>query len=79
MTRRRMRTAHRLGTGQGRISLATTSAATVDEERGIDWIAVEGGGRAGGAPPPPRAPAPKSHPPGAGAGAGGGAPGRARP
>ncbi|MFJ3205861.1 hypothetical protein [Streptomyces sp. NPDC086989] len=41
MTRRRMRTAHRLGTGQDRISLATVSAATVDEERGIDWIAVE--------------------------------------
>ncbi|MCY0922333.1 hypothetical protein OS965_29945 [Streptomyces sp. H27-G5] len=41
MTRRRLRTAHRLGTGQGRISLATTSAATADAERNIDWIAVE--------------------------------------
>ncbi|MFI5867702.1 hypothetical protein [Streptomyces sp. NPDC051546] len=38
---RRLRTAHRLGRGQGRISLATTSASTFDAERGIDWIAVE--------------------------------------
>ncbi|NXY98207.1 hypothetical protein HYE82_28320 [Streptomyces sp. BR123] len=36
-----MMTAHRFGGCRGRISLATTSAATVDAERDIDWIAVE--------------------------------------
>lgn len=40
MTRRSLRTAHRVR-GRGYTSLATVSAATVDTERNIDWIAVE--------------------------------------
>ncbi|MER6522577.1 hypothetical protein ABT246_37820 [Streptomyces sp. NPDC001553] len=41
MTRRLLGAAHRVGTCSGRISLATTYAATSDAERDIDWIAVE--------------------------------------